>query len=102
MSEPVIPVVTARKRADVPVFERGLWNRTWFMLLLCLVVVALDWELVPLSVFPFVFVFPVMLVAWNRNLWLSVICCGVLSLTRMGHQIIFSRSPISADQVADL
>ncbi|HEV2694640.1 MAG TPA: hypothetical protein VG347_17225 [Verrucomicrobiae bacterium] len=50
---------------DAPVFERGLWSRTWFMVLLCLVFVALDWELVPLQVFPFVFVFPLMLIAWN-------------------------------------
>ncbi len=102
MSEAIVPAPAAPNQTDAPVFERGLWSRTWFMLLLCVVVVALDWELVPLSVFPFVFVFPVMLVAWNRQLWLSVVCCGILSLTRTAHQFVFSQRPITANEVADL
>lgn len=89
---------------DVPVFERGLWNRTWFMILLCLVFVALDWELVPLQVFPFIFIFPVMLVAWNRPLWLSTICAGAMSMTRILHELAFSlnaKNPVTAEGLAD-
>jgi hypothetical protein len=86
---------------DAPAFERGLWSRTWFMILLCLVFVALDWNLVPLHVFPFVFIFPVMLVAWNRALWLVVLCAGVLSLTRIMHQMAFSHGPVRFNELAD-
>ncbi len=82
-------------------FERGLWNRAWFMLVLCLVFAALDWELVPLLVFPFVFVFPVMLVAWNRNVWFSLVCAGGLSLSRLAHGVVFDWRPIPATDVAD-
>jgi len=101
MTEPVNPIAPAPRPAEVPVFERGLWSRTWFMVLLCLVFIALDWELVPLSVFPFVFVFPVMLVAWNRPLWLSATCAAVLSLTRILHQLVFSPKPVNANELAD-
>ena len=86
---------------EVPVFERGLWNRAWFMLLLCLVFVGLDWELIPLQVFPVVFVFPLMLVAWNRPLWLSTLCAVLLSLTRVLHQVAFTSSPIVVNEMAD-
>ena len=86
---------------DAPVFERGLWSRTWFMILLCLVFVVLDWNLVPLHIFPFVFIFPVMLVAWNRNAWLAAICAGVLSLTRILHQLVFSQSQVPFNELAD-
>ncbi len=87
--------------APAPPFERGLWNRVWFMLLLCLVFVALDWALVPVMVFPFVFVFPIMLVAWNRGLWLSLTTAGAMSLTRISHQFIFSQGPLVVDELAD-
>jgi hypothetical protein len=87
---------------DAPVFERGLWSRTWFMILLCLVFVALDWNLVPLHIFPFVFIFPVMLVAWNRNLWLTALCAGALSLTRVWHQMLFSHGPVPFNELADM
>ncbi len=87
-------------QADVPPFERGLWNRVWFIALLCLVFAATDWELVPLVVFPFVFIFPVMLAAWNRGLWLAAACAGLLSLTRVAHQFAFDLSPITAEEVA--
>ena len=86
---------------DAPVFERGLWSRAWFMVLLCFVFVALDWNLVSLHVFPFVFIFPVMLVAWNRNVWLATLCAGTLSLTRILHQMVFSRVPVPFDELAD-
>ena len=89
------------KSSDQPAFENGLWSRTWFMLLICLVFVALDWELVPLSVFPFIFIFPTMLVAWNRPFWLSMLCAGVLSTTRILHQLVFSSEPVVANELAD-
>ena len=87
--------------AEMPPFERGLWNRPWFMLILCLVFVGLDWELIPLQVFPVVFVFPLMLVAWNRPLWLSVLCAVLLSLTRVIHQAAFSIKPVLVTDKAD-
>jgi K+-sensing histidine kinase KdpD len=93
--KPVVPP------SDAPVFERGLWGRAWFMLLLCLVFVAFDWELVPFSIFPVVFIFPVMLVAWNRSLWLAVICAVVMSSTRILHEMAFSPKPVPVGQVAD-
>lgn len=80
--------------SKVPVFERGLWNRAWFMVLLCAVFMILDWELVPVWVFPFIFVFPVMLVAWNRSLFFAILCAVVLSLTRMAHQYFFELHPV--------
>lgn len=86
---------------DTHIFERGLWSRTWFMILLCLVFVALDWNLVPLHIFPFVFIFPVMLVAWNRNVWLVALCAGLLSLTRILHQMMFSQGPVHLNEMAD-
>ena len=87
--------------ADAPPFEGGLWNRPWFMLLLCLVFVGLDWELIPLQVFPVVFVFPLMLVAWNRPLWLSPASAVLLSLTRVLHQEFFATRPVIAKDIAD-
>ncbi|HEY5041106.1 MAG TPA: hypothetical protein VIK53_03815 [Verrucomicrobiae bacterium] len=104
MNEPAAIPKIAPLPPDAPVFERGLWGRTWFMILLCLVFLALDWELVPLQVFPFVFIFPVMLVAWNRPLWLSTVCAGALSTTRILHELVFSlnsRNPVSAEELAD-
>jgi hypothetical protein len=71
------------------------------MFLLCLVFMALDWELVPLAVFPFVFVFPMMLVAWNRGLFFSILGAGGLSLTRVAHELIFSPKPMPAEDAAD-
>ena len=87
---------------EVPIFERGLWGRTWFMILLCLVFIALDWELVPLQVFPFVFIFPLMLVAWNRSGWLAAICAGGLSLTRVLHVLVFTTKPVAVDELGDM
>ncbi len=92
------PAVTP---VEAPLFERGLWGRAWFMLLLCLVFVAFDWELIPFSIFPVVFIFPVMLVAWNRSLWLATICAVVLSSTRILHQLAFSRNDLSVGEIAD-
>ena len=85
--------------ADVPLFERGLWNRAWFIVLLCLAFAAVDWEKVSLSVFPFVFVFPVMLAAWNRSLRFAVVCTLGLALTRLARQFVFDEHPDSVDEV---
>jgi K+-sensing histidine kinase KdpD len=101
MNEPAADSNTPPPPPDAPVFERGLWGRTWFMILLCLVFVALDWELVPLQVFPFIFIFPVMLVAWNRPLWLSTVCAGALSTTRILHELVFSTKTVSPEELAD-
>ena len=86
--------------AKVLPFERGLWNRAWFIILLCLAFVGLDWELVPLKVFPFVFIFPLMLAAWNRSLTFALVCAGALSLTRLAHQFVFDERPYTVDEVA--
>jgi hypothetical protein len=85
----------------VYVFEKGLWNRPWFMLLMCLVFIGIDWELIPLLIFPVVLVFPLMLVAWNRPLWLSTLVAVLLSLTRVLHELAFSLKPITALELAD-
>jgi len=84
-----------------PSFEGGLWNRPWFMILLCVVFVGLDWELIPLQVFPVVFVFPLMLVAWNRPLWLSMVAAILLSLTRVLHQMVFMEKSATNLEFAD-
>jgi len=101
MNEPTAIPKPPPSPLDAPAFERWLWSRSWFMILLCLVFVALDWELVPLQIFPFVFIFPVMLVAWNHHLWLAAICAGTLSLTRILHQLVFSPNPVAANELAD-
>jgi len=101
MNPPDTSPPMAGNPSDAPVFERGLWGRGWFMLLLCLVFIAFDWELVPFSIFPLVFIFPVMLVAWNRPLWLSASCAVVLSSTRILHQWVFSPNPVPVGDIAD-
>lgn len=88
------------KPAEAPWFERGLWNRSWFMIALCLAFVELDWELVPLAVFPFVFVFPVMLLAWNRTLAFALPCVFALSATRLVYKRIYSPEPLAVDELA--
>ncbi len=88
---------TARQKG-ILIFESGLWNRGWFMVVLCLVFLEIDWELVPVVVFPFVFIFPAMLVAWNRGLGLSLACCGVLSLSRVARDYVFDLN-LSADEM---
>ena len=98
---PVIPSLPIPRQMEVYVFERGLWSRGWFMVLLCLVFVALDWELVPARMFPFVFVFPVMLVAWNRSLLFAVINASVLSLVRIFHQFVFLAHPVVSAELGD-
>jgi len=86
------------KTPEVPVFERGLWNHGWFIVLLCLVFGAIDWELVPLAIFPFVFIFPVMLAAWNRGLWFALSCAVLLSLTRVARDYFLVLQPLTVDE----
>ena len=90
----------AFKPAELPAFERGLWNRAWFIILLCLVFAAVDWEMMPLKVFPFIFVFPLMLAAWNRSLPFALVCAAGLSVTRLSHQFVFGEKPDSFDELA--
>jgi len=71
------------------------------MLLLCLVFIGIDWEMIPLKIFPVVLVFPLMLVAWNRPLWLSMLSAVLLSLTRVLQELAFSTKPITALELAD-
>jgi hypothetical protein len=87
-------------QTELPPFERGLWKRGWFILLLALAFAAIDWELIPLRVFPFVFIFPLMLAAWNRSLPFAMICAVGLSLTRIAHQFVFDEKPDSVDEMA--
>lgn len=96
-----MPSVSPAKMPEkIPVFERGLWNHGWFMLILCIVFVMLDWELIPFAVFPFAFVFPVMLVAWNRSLWFALSCAMLLSLSRVAHQFFFQERTERLAEVA--
>ena len=91
------PSLPAGKAPATPVFEHGLWNRAWFIVLISLALAAADWELVSLKVFPFVFIFPVMLAAWNRPLRIAVLFALGLSLTRVAHQFVFDERPDSFD-----
>ena len=101
MSHPDLkPIIPPLQPPDAPAFERGLWSRAWFIVLLCLALAAVDWELIPLKVFPFVFIFPLMLAAWNRSLPFALICAVGLSLTRLAHQFAFNEMPFTADEVA--
>jgi K+-sensing histidine kinase KdpD len=94
------PGQPADKSAETPVFERGLWHRAWFIVLLCLAFLAVDWELVPMKIFPFVFIFPLMLAAWNRSLKFALACAVALAVTRLAHQFVFDERPYTADEVA--
>jgi hypothetical protein len=85
-------------QSNAPPFERGLWQRSWFILLLCFIAVEVDWELVPLSVFPFLYIFPVMLAAWNHGLLFPMLCVTGLSLVRVAHQFVFDARPDSIDE----
>ena len=95
MAEPIA------KPLETPPFENGLWNRAWFMLLLCLVFVVLDWEFVPVAIFPFIFIFPLMLAAWNRGMAFATICTILLSLSRVAHQFLFDLKPDTIDDYTD-
>jgi hypothetical protein len=94
------PNIPAIKTPEPPVFERGLWNQGWFMLVLCVVFLQIDWELVPLAVFPIVFVFPVMLVAWNRGIFFGLLAGGVLSASRMLREYLIDLQPMRLDDIA--
>ena len=100
MSQPVANLEKVPIPPDAPAFERGLWNRAWFIVLLCLALVAVDWELVPFKVFPFILIFPLMLAAWNRSLKFALVCAVGLSLTRLAHQFVFHGQSFPVDEVA--
>jgi hypothetical protein len=85
---------------EPPMFERGLWKQGWFMTLLCVAFFEIDWEMVPLSVFPIVFVFPLMLVAWNRGIFFGLLACGLLSASRVLREYLFDLQPLKADEAA--
>lgn len=82
-------------------FEQGLWNRTWFMLIVCVAFWELDWELVPVTFFPFVFIFPVMLVAWNRGLTLALLGCLAFSLSRVAREYLLDLQPMGPGDIAE-
>jgi len=56
----------------LPPFERGLWNRAWFIVLMCLVFVA-----------PF-----------------ALGCAATLSITRLAHQFVFDEQACTVDDFA--
>lgn len=89
------------KPLETPPFESGLWNRAWFMLLLCCVFIMLDWEFVPQVLFPFVFIFPLMLVAWNRGMAFATVCTVLMSMSRVTHQFFFDLKPSTIDDYSD-
>jgi len=88
------------KPAASLIFEQGLWTRTWFILLLCVVFWGIDWELVPLTVFPVVFIFPVMLAAWNRGIFFSLSCCAAFSVSRAAREYLLDQQPLTAEEIA--
>ena len=93
------PATSNSKTPATSFLERGLWNRGWFMAMVCLAFVEIDWEMVPLTIFPFVFIFPVMLVAWNRGIATALTACALMSLSRVGHDYFFDER-LTANEVA--
>lgn len=89
------------KTPAAPAFEQGLWNRAWFMLVMCAVLMMVDWEMIPLGVFPVVFIFPLLLVAWNRGLWFAIGCALLLSSSRVAHHFLLSLKPQNPVDKAD-
>lgn len=92
--------LTIGSPAEPPIFERGLWKQGWFMVVLCVAFFEIDWEMVPLTVFPIVFVFPVMLVAWNRGVFFGLLACALLSASRVLREYLFDLKPLSPDDIA--
>jgi hypothetical protein len=91
------PVLIQPESASV--FERGLWSRAWFIILVSLALATVDWELISIRLFPFVFIFPVMLAAWNRSLPFAIICAAGLSLTRIAREFVFDEIPDTVEDV---
>ncbi|MGC3989551.1 MAG: hypothetical protein QM796_07720 [Chthoniobacteraceae bacterium] len=63
-------------------FERIPWNQPRFLIFISAVVVLLDFMTGPYLAFPFFFVFPVLLMAWNSSTRLAITLAIVLSLIR--------------------
>lgn len=67
-------------------FERTPWNRPWMWALLSAAMLAADFLTGTYILFPILFVFPVMLVAWHGRLQSALILTAVLSFARLGFQ----------------
>ena len=67
-------------------FERSPWNRAWLWALLSVTMLAADYLTGTYILFPILFVFPVMLVAWHSRLYSALILTGILSFARLGFQ----------------
>jgi K+-sensing histidine kinase KdpD len=80
-------------------FERAPWNQRRLLLLLCSLLVVLDYRTLPYQIFPFLFIFPVMLAAWNRGFWPAAGCALVLAGTRFTHHTLMGDPPFSAAAV---
>lgn len=63
-------------------FERPPWNQRWFLYLLAGLLIAVDYLVLPNQLFPLLFIFPVMLAAWNRGFWRAAVFTVVLQLIR--------------------
>ena len=68
------------------VFERSPWNRAWLWALLSTAMLAADFATGTYILFPILFVFPVMLVAWHGRLSAALGLTVFLSLARLGFQ----------------
>ena len=90
---------TANLPKDVYLFERPPWNQRWFLFLLCVLFVTLDYLSLPYQIFPFFFIFPAMLAAWNLGFWRAAVYALVLVGTRFGHHILLGDPPISGATV---
>ncbi|WP_395742860.1 hypothetical protein [Prosthecobacter sp.] len=62
-------------------FERYPWNNRWVLFCIALLVACSDFLAGPIVFFPFMFVIPVALMAWNCGLrtalWLATILCVI-------------------------
>lgn len=60
-------------------FERFPWNNQWVLFSMALLLACNDFLAAPIALFPFLFVIPLALMAWNCGLrtalWLGVILC---------------------------
>ncbi len=62
-------------------FERSPWNKPWVLFSITLLMACSDFLAGPIVFFPFLFVIPVALMAWNcglrTGLWLAAILCTI-------------------------
>ncbi|MES1180429.1 MAG: hypothetical protein ABUL66_01055 [Verrucomicrobiota bacterium] len=76
------------KHQDSYLFERSPWNRRWLLLLLCVFFFGVDFLGVPYDVFPFLFIFPIMLLAWNWGVWPAIAVAFILIAARFTHYFV--------------